>query len=77
VAGKKREPESLGSRVRGRRQALELSQEALARRADIGVMHLSKIERQGAIADPRVSTVAKLAKALGCSIDSLVFGSGE
>ena len=37
-------------------------------------MHLSKIERQGAIADPRISNVAKLAKALECSIDALVFG---
>ncbi len=48
-----------------------LTQEGLARKADISFHTLIKIE-SGRIANPRIETVIKLADALGVSIDRLV-----
>jgi len=48
-----------------------LTQEGLARKADISFHTLIKIERER-IKNPRIGTVIKLAKALEVSIDKLV-----
>lgn len=50
-----------------------LTQESLARKADISFHTLVKIE-SGGIKNPRIETVIKLAKALGVSIDKLIEG---
>ena len=51
-----------------------LSQEKLARLADISNNTLIKIE-QGIAKEPTITTVSKVASALGVSIDELVKGS--
>ena len=48
-----------------------LTQEGLARKADISFHTLVKIEN-GGIKNPRIETVIKLARALGINIDDLV-----
>jgi len=49
-----------------------LTQEGLARKADISFHTLVKIEG-GSIKNPKIETVIKLAKALNVKIDNLVF----
>jgi transcriptional regulator with XRE-family HTH domain len=61
----------IGERIRERRKALGLTQERLARAADIPTRVLTALER-GETTDPRISTVAKLAKVLGCTTDCLI-----
>jgi transcriptional regulator with XRE-family HTH domain len=61
----------LSKRVRTRRRALELSQEALARRADVSMSLINQLER-GLVSDPHYSTLAGLADALGMSISELI-----
>ena len=51
-----------------------LSQEKLARLADISNNTLIKIE-QGIAKEPTITTVSKVASALGVSIDELVKGN--
>ena len=53
------------------RKAKGLTQEALARKADISFHTLIKIE-SGRIKNPRIETVVKLAKALGVKTDDLL-----
>ena len=48
-----------------------LTQEGLARKADISFHTLVKIEN-GGIKNPRIETVIKLAKALGVNVDRLI-----
>ena len=60
----------LGDRLRELRQAAGLSQEELARRADVLLGTVQKIE-QGIVADPRWSSVTALARALGVTLDAL------
>ena len=55
------------------RKGKGLTQESLARKADISFHTLVKIE-SGGIKNPRIETVIKLAKALGVSIDKLIEG---
>ena len=50
-----------------------LTQEGLARKADISFHTLVKIEG-GGIKSPRIETVMKLAKALNIKLDNLVEG---
>jgi len=59
----------LAGAIRHLRRERELSQEALAFAADIHPKHLSEIER--ANKDPRSTTVARLAEALGVSVAEL------
>ncbi|MBV8581047.1 MAG: helix-turn-helix domain-containing protein [Candidatus Eremiobacteraeota bacterium] len=49
-----------------RRRRLELSQEAIAKRAGLTQTYLSKIER--AKVDPRLSTIQDVARAVGSEI---------
>ncbi|HKG03756.1 MAG TPA: helix-turn-helix transcriptional regulator [Conexibacter sp.] len=60
---------ALAGAVRHLRRERELSQEALAFAADIHPKHLSDIER--ANKDPRATTVARLAEALGITVAEL------
>jgi transcriptional regulator with XRE-family HTH domain len=64
-----------GSEVRRRRQALGLTLEALAHRADLTPHHLSNIETGKT--DPRLGTVLAIAKALGRVPPGRLFGTAE
>jgi len=66
---------ALAGAIRHLRRERELSQEALAFAADIHPKHLSEIER--ANKDPRSTTVARLAEALGVSVAELYEGGGR
>jgi transcriptional regulator with XRE-family HTH domain len=61
----------LGPRVRERRVALGLSQEQLARRADVGLNAVHRLE-MGQTTDPHFSTLSAIAEALGTTIAQLV-----
>ena len=61
----------IGNSVRRLRKKKGLSQEKLARRADISLNALTKIE-SGFARRPSIQTVVKLARALEVSIDKLV-----
>ncbi len=63
----------LGKQIKKLRQGHSLSQEALAREADIPYTTLTKIE-SGVIKSPSVYTIAKIAEALGSNVDSLIKG---
>lgn len=53
------------------RKKRKLSQEGVARRSGLATVTISKLE-EGRSNDPRMSTVCKLAKALGCSVDAFL-----
>lgn len=53
------------------RRERKLTQEGLARKANISYHTLIKLE-SGAIPNPKIETVVKLAKALNISLDNLV-----
>ena len=53
------------------RKEKDLTQEGLARKADISFHTLVKLE-SGGIKNPKIETVVKLAKALGISLDELI-----
>jgi transcriptional regulator with XRE-family HTH domain len=65
----------LGKRLRELRDASGMTQQGLAIKAGLAVSHVAQIE-QGQKADPRISTVAALARALGVAIDTLVKADG-
>ena len=64
----------IGDNIRKVRKKNGMSQEKLARRADISLNTLTKIE-SGFAKKPTIQTVIKLAKALEISIDDLVGGA--
>jgi transcriptional regulator with XRE-family HTH domain len=64
----------LAENIRKLRKKKGLSQEKLARLADISNNTLIKIE-QGIAKEPTITTVTKIASALGVSIDILVKGN--
>ena len=61
----------IAENIKKYRGKLGLTQEALARKADISYNTIIKIESKG-ITDPRMETLNKLADALEVSIDELV-----
>jgi len=61
----------LAANIKKYRKKTGLTQEALARKADISYNTIIKIESKG-ITDPRMGTLKKLATALGISLDELV-----
>ena len=67
---------TIGDRIRERRLALDWSQEFLARRADMSTNTIRLIE-QGISESPQISTLVRLAKALGVSIVDLVEDPGH
>ncbi|MFA5157004.1 MAG: helix-turn-helix transcriptional regulator [Candidatus Omnitrophota bacterium] len=65
----------LADNIKKHRKKLGLTQEALARKADISYNTVIKLESKG-ITDPRMETLKKLASALEVSIDKLVDNKG-
>ena len=63
----------LGENIKKVRQKKKLTQDMLARIANIPYTSITKIET-GVIKKPSVQAVAKIAKALGVSIDELMEG---
>ncbi|MCG2688646.1 helix-turn-helix domain-containing protein [Candidatus Parcubacteria bacterium] len=61
----------LGQKIRSLRVKLDLSQDEFARKADVPYTTLTKIET-GVIKKPSVFVMAKIAKALGLSIERLL-----
>jgi len=61
----------LGKKIKELRLKQKLSQDELARKADVPYTTLTKIET-GIIKKPSVYVVAKIAKALNISMDQLV-----
>jgi len=61
----------IGDNIRKLRLQKELSQEKLARLADIAFPTITKIE-SGETPNPTIDTVKKIAAALGVSIDDLM-----
>jgi transcriptional regulator with XRE-family HTH domain len=65
-----RQLEVFGRTLRRARRERDLSQEALADAAGLGAKHVSEIER--ANRDPRLTTILKLADALGLRAGELI-----
>jgi len=66
----------LGENIKKIRKKRKLTQDRLARIADIPYTSITKIET-GVIKSPSVQTVAKIAKALGISVDELIKGVSD
>lgn len=62
---------TIGKTIRKYRQEKEMSQEALARAADLSLPTVVKIE-SGETPNPSIDTVQKIAKAFGVRIDDLM-----
>ncbi len=62
---------NIGGRVRAARKAVGLSQEGLARQADVSLNVVSRLER-GSIADPHISTLSRIADGLGVPVGELL-----
>ena len=62
---------SIGENIKKRRTKLGLSQEDFAQKSGVKYTTLTKIET-GVIKTPSVAIVAKIAKALGVSIEELL-----
>ena len=58
------------------RKERKLSQEGVARRSGLATVTVSKLE-EGKSSDPRMSTVRKLAKGLGCSVEAFFSEDSE
>jgi transcriptional regulator with XRE-family HTH domain len=63
---------AFGLSVRRRREALELTQEALAEKADLDQTYISGIEC--GVRNPSLLSISKIAKALGVSASQLTNG---
>jgi transcriptional regulator with XRE-family HTH domain len=63
----------IGESIRKIRKKRNLTQDKLARLADIPYTSITKIET-GVIKNPSIQTVAKIAKALNISLDELIRG---
>lgn len=63
---------TVGQRMRTRRQALELTQQELAKGTGLSPQHISAIEQDKRA--PSLPSLAKLAEELGVTIDYLVTG---
>jgi len=66
-----KEQPTIGKTIRKYRQDKEMSQEALARAADLSLPTIVKIE-SGETPNPSIDTVKKVAVALGVSVDNLI-----
>ena len=62
---------NIGDRIRIARKAAGLSQEEVARRAGLSLKGMGEIER-GDIEDPHISSLAKIARALGVPVEALI-----
>jgi transcriptional regulator with XRE-family HTH domain len=61
---------TIAQRIRQARESVGLSQEALARRADVAMMTVSRIERGAS--QPDLDTLRRLALALGVPLTQLI-----
>lgn len=66
-----KDQQAIGKTIRKYRQEKGMSQEALARAADLSLPTIVKIE-SGETPNPSIDTVKKIAAALGVSIDELL-----
>lgn len=64
--------EQVGRNIRRLREAANLSQMALGNRADMDMGEISRLER--GLRDPRLSTMHRIAVALGVPIEELMEG---
>jgi len=62
---------SLAKNIKKYRSNAGMSQDKLSKLANVTLHAVAKIE-SGATPDPRVSTVKKIADALGCTVDELL-----
>lgn len=65
--------ESIGQRIRARRRALKLTQDALARQVGVTRSAVSQME-SGTTHDPRPAHLLRYARALRIGVDELVHG---
>jgi len=63
---------TLGERIREKREALNLTQEELAKVLEVSPQHISVVEKDKRV--PSLSFLTRLAEKLGVSIDYLVSG---
>lgn len=68
---KKNLEETIGQKIRKLRLAKDMTQEALARKADIPYTTLVKIESD-AVKNPSIETVSRIAAGLEITIDDLL-----
>lgn len=61
----------IGDKIKALRSKKDLTQEQLAKKADLPYATLTKIE-SNVITKPSIQTVTKIAKGLGVSIDELI-----
>lgn len=62
---------TIGNNIKKLRAKLRLTQDDLARKSDVKYTTLSKIE-SGVVTKPTVQIIAKIAKALGVSVEDLL-----
>lgn len=62
---------SIGEKIKAWRKKKEITQDALAKKADIPYTTLAKIESD-VIQNPSLQTITKIADGLGITIDDLV-----
>ncbi len=62
---------TIGDKIRAWRKKREITQDALAKKADIPYTTLAKIESD-VIENPSLQTITKIAEGLGVSLDELV-----
>ena len=62
---------TIGQKIKKRRAIIDITQDQLARKADIPYTTLVKIET-GGVKNPSVDTVKKIATALDITIDELI-----
>lgn len=64
----------MGYCIKEKREAAGLSQEELSRMSGISRVQISNLET-GATKDAKISTIKKLAVALGCSVEALFYAA--
>jgi transcriptional regulator with XRE-family HTH domain len=69
--------DSIGERLEHARRRRSLTQEELARAAGVQVVTVSRIENNRQKSEPRLSTIRKLAEALGVEAEWLLFGDTD
>ncbi len=62
---------SIGDKIKAWRKKRDITQDALAKKADIPYTTLAKIE-SGVIQNPSIQSVSKIADGLGVSLDELM-----
>lgn len=65
------EEKTIGSKIKAWRAKKDMTQDELAKKADIPYPTLAKIE-SGAVQNPSIDTVVKIAEGLGITLDALI-----